>query len=145
MKASSIKEVPLVQVGLVWDEAEPYLRRAVDSVATEEYLAFIKGRLFTGMEQLWQLRDDIGEILGYATTSIYTRNGLTTTVVINLGVANELEAFVSYLSGFEVWAKGKNIDYIEVVGRKGWEKVLRSEGFEHNYTSLIKPVIKELH
>jgi hypothetical protein len=97
------------------------------------------------MAALWRIEDEAGQALGWATTTIYTPDGDTKIVQIDLATGGSIDDFTEHLHEFEQWAHSHEIDYIEVVGRYGWMRRLAPLGFEHNFTSLLKRVYKELH
>jgi hypothetical protein len=129
---------------LVWHEAEAYLSEAIDSNDKPAFLRGIHSKVATGVNSLWAFHEN-EEVLGYAITIIYTPDGLTRTAQIYLASVIDKSNLLSQLDQFEVWAMRQDVDYIEVVGRRGWERMLKPYGFIHNYTSLTKRVTQELH
>ena len=108
-------------------------------------MAQVKARVFAGMNQLWKVVDNLGRPIAWCTTFIYTADGNKTTAQINLATSDDMDLLVDKMPEFERWAMDKGYDYIEITGRLGWLRVMRNYGFEHNYTSLLKRVSKELH
>ena len=135
-------QVKQTQVPYVWEEAEKYLVRAMQD---ERTITNTKARVFAGLDNLWAVADKDGEPLAWATTLLYTEDGVKVTAQIRLAATDDMKLFVEKMPEFERWAHEKGAHFIEVVGRKGWEKVLKSDGFTFNYTSLVKRVYKELH
>lgn len=138
-------ELSVLDAQLYWNEAEAWLTEATDSEYRVEQLQMLKGRVFTGMAALWKIEGECGETRGWASTTIYTPDGITRVVQIDLATGGRLEEFTEQLDEFYRWAHSHGIDYIEVIGRHGWMRKLSPLGFEHNFTSLLKRVYKELH
>ena len=140
-----LKEISILEAPFLWDEAKEFLAKAVSDEEPEDYLRQIKANVFAGTNTLWQISDDFEEPIGYAVSYIYTTDGVTNIVQISLAATDSLEQLLKQLDAFETWVEGIGADYIEVVGRKSWERILKPFGFNHNYTSLIKRAKRELH
>ena len=140
-----LREVSTIEAQRIWGAAEEYLIHAVTDMDKEEFLRNIKAKIFAGMNTLWVLEDENEVPVAYAVTVIFTPDGISKTVQIYMATAQSLAMFTEQLDQFTVWCIKREIDFIEVVGRKGWEKVLRPLGFRHNYTSLLKRISEELH
>ena len=140
-----LESIPEVDLYSVWPRAEEELKKAVRVGNVEVYLRDLKARIFGGMNQLWVVKDQEGEEAGFAVTMLYTPNGITATAQIYLAAGEKADALLAVLDQFEAWAVKRGINMIEIVGRKGWESVMRPYGFSHNYTSLVKEVVSEIH
>ena len=142
----NLTQVDFREVNFIWPEAEQYLRLAVDETTSEEsYMRNMKARVFSGANQLWKVADEGGKPIAYAITGIYSPDGTSITAQIYMGAASNMDGFLSVFDQFEVWAKKNGVTFIEVIGRKGWEKKMKPYGFCHNYTALIKHIPKGLH
>jgi hypothetical protein len=137
-------ELSPIDAQVHWPEAEEHLAKAVGNEYEEQQLRIIKGRVFAGLNTLWKVEEE-GQPVAWCTTLIYTGDGLTNIVQIQLGTSEDLKFLLDKIDEFEVWAFNHGAHYIEVVGRQGWTKPLKALGFEHNYTSLLKQVYEELH
>lgn len=142
---SILREISTVEAQRIWPDAEEYLVHAVDDIDKEEFLRNLKAKVFAGMNTLWMIEDEDGQPLAYAVTVIFTPDGITKSIQIYMATGEDLDMFTSQIDQFTVWCIKRGVDFIEVVGRKGWEKVLRPLGFSHNYTSLLKRISEELH
>lgn len=140
-----LERIEEIAVYEAWPEAEEYLRKAIDSEDNDKYVTQLKARIFGNMSQLWQVKDPDTGAKAYAVTSLNTNDGLVITAQIYIAAADDLESFVEHMDQFMSWALRHNASFIEIIGRKGWEKVLRPHGFTHNYTSLLKRITEELH
>lgn len=142
MKLNQIKQE---QVYYMWDLAEDAIANALEESVREQQLAGIKGRVFAGMSQLWNLEAEGGKYVAWATTTLYTGDGISSILQLNTANAEDLQKILPFLDQIELYARELGARYIEIVGREGWKRVLRPYGFQHNYTSVIKPVTKEVH
>ncbi len=141
---SDIKELDMVEAQFHWKEAEAFLREAIDRDDQDGYLLSMQARVFAGVNSLWQITED-SKTVGYAVTVVYTVTGLDRVVQIYLAGGDSLESFLEQFDYFVAWALKRDINFIEVQGRKGWEKVLRPLGFRHNYTSLLRRIDERLN
>lgn len=127
-----------------WPAAELYLRRAVIGLDPEGYLRNIQAKVFAGINTLWQIEDN-EQVEAYAVTGLYTMDGLKTIAQLHLMTADDMEKILPLLDQFHVWAIKHGASWLEIVGRKGWERKLRPYGYRHEYTSVMKRVNEELH
>lgn len=143
MELTALKQA---EVGQYWPEAEQYLLTAVHASEDDPaaFMRQVKARVFAGINTLWVLRDE-KTISAYAITILYSPDGVVNIAQIALAHAKDLEILLAQMDVFVTWAIGKKLDYIEVIGRKGWEKTLKPLGFRHNYTSLLRRITEELH
>jgi hypothetical protein len=139
------REIDQTEAPLLWREAEGFLSAAVIDSDPTNYLRNVQARIFSGLNTLWKLEDEDGKAVAYVVTVIYSPDGLHRTVQLYLATSESLQHLLVQMDQFIAWALKNKVDYIEVVGRKGWEKALRPYGFSHNHTSLIKRINEELH
>lgn len=139
------KALDMMEVRQHWPEAESWLLRAVHGRDPERYMRNVQASLFAGISTLWRIEEEFGELSAYCVTNTYTVDGMNTIAQIHLMTAESIEDVLPLMDYFTVWAKKKGADWIEVIGRKGWERMLRPYGFTHEYTSLMKRVIEEIH
>ncbi len=140
-----LKELTQVEAVQSWREAEDFLCHAVTDDDPDNYILNVKAFIFAGMHRLWKLTDEQGEAVAYAVVNVYTNDGLHNVAQMYLATSKGLAQMLDHWDEFLVWAIKMHVDYIEIIGRKGWEKVLRPFGFTHNHTSLIRRVHRELH
>ena len=136
-----VEELNIVEVRQYWPEAEEQLRRAVRGMDPDRYMRNVQASVFSGVSTLWR----IGEDAAYVVTNMYTIDGLSTVAQIHLMTAEDMESILPLMDYFTIWAKKRGADWIEVIGRKGWERKLKPYGFNHEYTSLMKRIIEEIH
>lgn len=140
----NVQELNMLEVRQHWPEAEVHLRRAVRGCDPESYMRTVQASVFAGINTLWRIEQD-DKLLAYCVTNFYSTNGLHTIAQIHLLTTSDMEEVLPLLDYFNVWAKKSGANWIEVIGRKGWERKLKPYGFNHEYTSLMKRVIEEIH
>ena len=128
-----------------WPEAEEFLRPAVTDDKPEGYLRHVQSLVFSGIHTLWKMFDDDGETVAYGVVHIYTNDGIVKVAQMYLTTTTGLKHLLDNMDLFISWGIKHKVNYLEVIGRKGWEKVLRPYGFTHNQTSLIRRIPQELH
>mgnify|MGYP000099291797 FL=1 len=114
-----------------WERSKPFLADALEKSGNE----------YTVADVLKELEDD--QAIFYP-----TRNGAS---VFRIGLypqkrmlciwlaGGDMESSIdSILEAAEFHAKQHECDGIEVLGRRGWEKVLKPYGYEHKRVMLIK-------
>lgn len=138
------QELELLDVQRYWPEAEVHLRRAVSGADPDSYMKTVQANVFAGLNTLWRIEEE-GKLQAYAVTRVYTVDGLNKVAQVHLMTARDMEEVLPLLDYFAVWAKKRGIDWLEVIGRKGWERKLKPYGFLHEYTSLMKRVTEEIH
>ena len=138
------RELNPIEVRHYWPEAELHLRRAVYGADPDGYLRNVQAACFAGINTLWRIEES-NELLAYVVTNIYTVDGIMRVAQLHLMTATDIEELLPLLDYFEVWVQKHQVDWIEVIGRKGWERMLKPYGFKHEYTSLLKRVTKEIH
>lgn len=137
-------ELDLVEVRHYWPEAVGYLRRAVYGADPDGYLRNVQASVFAGLNTLWRIENK-GKLQAYAVTHIYTTDGISRVAQIHLLTTESMDEVLELLDYFTAWATNRGVEWIEVIGRKGWERKLRPYGFNHEYTSLMKHVIERIH
>ena len=114
-----------------WDNIVPWLEQAIGIEAPIEDLAIIKNKIQRGVAQLWLGK---GMVL----------DGIPT-LVIRWLTSTGLEQILEDFDLLENWAKNQGFIRIQVWGRRGWERRLRTLGFVHNSTILDKFITQGLH
>ena len=137
------REIMLAEIPSIWPEAREYLRDAVEDQDPDSFLRNVQAKIFAGLHTLWRIVDEAGELVGYVVTTIYTSDGVTKVAQIYMASGNDLDLLVQEMDHYIEWADARGVHLIEIIGRKGWEKILAPYGFKHNYTSLLRRVREE--
>jgi hypothetical protein len=106
----------------VWHDALPFIQRVVDKGSdktAEEIYKGLKDRRY----QLWIAWDEQIRACCITETIHYEPDGLLCTIVMCAG--DNLRRWIKHIKTIEEWAESKGCFAIELVGRKGWEKILK--------------------
>ncbi len=129
------------QVEELWPYLEPHLKRVEHETATVS-VESLKALALNCEAQVWGVQDDRGHITGACITRVYeTPNGRFCTVFVAAGVLMPILA--EGIALIEDWARGLGCRAIEIIGRRGWQRVL--QGYEPRAVVLEKNLIGELH
>jgi len=142
----TLRETSINEAQTMWPRAEVHLRQAISNTEDDPdtFMRQLQAKVFSGIHTLWVMEDG-DKPLAYAVTVLYSSDGIIRIAQIYMAQGEDLEIFLGKMDEFIVWAIKHDADYIEVMGRKGWERVLRPYGFRHNYTSLVRRIKEELH
>lgn len=126
------------QIGESWSEVAPVLKPAVDHSGGRSDIGSVKAGLVARDMQLWTARLD-GRLMGAWVTklSAYTAGAKICEIMFCAG--KELEKWMAPgLAITEAWAFAQGYPRIEILGRFGWERLLKPYGYEKRYVVLEK-------
>jgi hypothetical protein len=118
----------------VWPSVEPFIQRVVDKGSdktTKDVLKGLKKRRY----QLWIAWDEQIRACCITETIHYEPDGLLCSILMCAG--DNLKRWIKHIKTIEEWAKSKGCFAIELVGRKGWEKILKYKVTGHDRNALI--------
>lgn len=120
----------------IWPVAEHLLKRVEDhKVHLSDMYEFVR----QGVWMLWVCQiPDTNEITSVIITEFIEYPQVTNLRVIFLSGDDEDWAYG--MSVFEDFARINQCHDVEVLGRKGWERVLKSRGFKLNHITLSKEI-----
>lgn len=123
--------IPSHFVENVWDEVEPWIKRACERGGDKYTPEDIKGHLVNQEMQLWTYRDDelrlvcVTEIVNYPRKK-YAR--------IFIATGKDREKWLPFMSVIKGWAKAQGCDGIETFARRGWFRAFyKKAGWEHTH------------
>lgn len=122
------------EIELVWDQVTPYLLSALNYADGKYTLESIKALIAKCDAQLWVEASKDG-IKGACVTQIAVYPTRSVCLLMLAGGVS-LETYQRYLPLVELWAMERGCESIEIVGRRGWVKVL--PGFEVIHTVMSK-------
>ncbi|MGW8181338.1 MAG: hypothetical protein ACWGQW_21615 [bacterium] len=135
MKAQ-ISGIQPEDVGYFWPMVMPLIERVLRK-SNGEYLAVdIYERLLDGTMQLWLISEEL-DLLSVLVTEVLTYPRKRICVMV-LAAGEDLEALTGQLEVLEEWALSIGVDELRIAGRKGWKRVLESEGFYEPHVVLSK-------
>ena len=120
------------QLSATFDEVSPLLQAGLDRGTGEYALDDIKYGVMMGDMQLWAGMNyaAVTEVINYPQRRV---------VLVHLA-GGELDALFNADESFMRFVKMVGATGIEIIGRKGWSKVLRDRGFDEVAVRLFKEV-----
>lgn len=128
------------QVEDVWPLLEPHLRRVERETATVS-VAALKALALNCEAQVWGVQDGRGNVTGACVTRVYESAG-SRFCTIFVAAGHLMPVLPDGILVIEDWARGLGCRAIEIIGRKGWERVL--PGYAQRAVVLEK-TLGELH
>lgn len=125
----AFKLVTFDKVAKFWPDAEPYIRKGCEYADGKMEPCDVLVDALSGKMQLWLVYNERHKICGAFATQVLDYHRQRRVIVAALGADNMDDV----LNGFDTlreWAEKNKADGIEIIGRKGWLKVLDKLGFE---------------
>ena len=130
--------VPGNYVHTLWNDVEPYLKKAVDRSNGRWNLEALKTSCIQQRQELWVIFTEDNTVVGVATTEFVYYPQSKRCAIQYLG-GKDLENWAwLYLKKVEAWAKDNKCDGIECTGRYGFWKWLGKSGWNKAYTVFEK-------
>lgn len=116
---------------ILWSALAPFFQRAYDSVLTDLTPDEILASAITGHRQIWTItdRDRASPLLTTFCTAMRVAGGRQWLVIEALA-GDDMEDWLPLLAELEAHAKEAGATLSHIQGRRGWERVLRSYGYE---------------
>ena len=111
-----------------WPEAEPFLLPLIEDSNGRHTVEAIHEACERSYMQLWLVFDGDDNVRGAAITETARYHGGLKALRF-IGMAGEMDA-VAFLPQVEEKAREQGCDVVEVIGRKGWKKVLKGYEFK---------------
>lgn len=127
----------MIAVDEMWPQIEVLLDRVADEkVSTEDIYRFVA----EGRWMLW-----VGEVPDtFVLTAVIITEFIEYPQVTNLRIiflSGDDEDWAYGIQVFEDFARVNKCHSLEVLGRKGWERVLRDQGYKLNFITLSKRIL----
>ncbi len=128
------------RVDQIWSLARGHLALGL-SWTRKMDLESLHARLLDGTAQLWMAYlPATSRILCSCVTEILLwESGYRTLRVLLVG-GGRLELWKHLIRDIEAYARKEGAQAIEIVGRKGWERIFRGEGFTHTETVIGREI-----
>lgn len=133
--------VPPGRVSKIWWLARSQLELAT-SRTQKTTLDAVYASLLDRKAQLWMaFLPDNNRILCSCVTDIQQwESGYITCRVLLVG-GERIELWRHLIRQLEAYAMDEGAHALEVIGRKGWERIFRDDGFAHSETTLVKGLL----
>jgi hypothetical protein len=121
----------------IWDKVVPLLEKAMKHSEGEHTMDTLLETLETQNSQLWIGHED-GEIVHAGITHILIyKTGKKAAEIFYLG-GSRMKEWLEHINIIESWAKAEGCTSVRIIGRKGWEKVMK------DYKPLYLTLTREL-
>jgi hypothetical protein len=126
------------RVRFVMPHLDPAIERGGDAFASDIFLEVASGNM-----QLWEIEQD-GRTVGACITKVAVRPRRKVVTVVYLGSVGSahMPEWLPLLGEIEGWAKAIGAHCVQVVGRKGWKRVL--EGYRADSVVLTKDLAADV-
>lgn len=129
--------IPIQDVTSVFPSVEQFIKQAIEHANGETNIQGVFRQLLAGQKQLWVIAQNyvataaaITEVTNYPTMRVVR--------IVFLG-GDGLDKWSSKVDEtVSQWARIVNAKRVEVIGRKGWERHLKSRGYKPAYVHLLK-------
>lgn len=126
------------EAGHHWHRAQPFVERALQAVPCGLASRDVRDALNRGDMQLWSVED--GDTKAMLVTQIVPHPEHRVCQVY-LGAGDDMDSWLpDFVSRLEQWARNMGCQWIDVAGRKGWERIGQSFGFRHAYSVVRKEI-----
>lgn len=124
-----IKLVPPHRVEEFWPVVRPLLEKALRFQVYPVDVNDILNGLINRKAQLWLIYEGDLDIIGAFTSAIDDYHGTLIARIEHLGAERSDEWMHILVNTFESWCRDVGVKYIEVPGRRGWEKIVKPHGY----------------
>lgn len=121
--------------GYIWPEVSGFFEEAIEKTKSPLTTGDLRRDVLSGDRQLWVIRDD--EIVAAFLTHINTSYGVSYGVIAFAGGSGH-EDWVEIVEPVSDWLRCEGAQFLEIIGRKGWERPLKKYGFEFAEIKLRK-------
>lgn len=132
---SELVGIPRSEVAGVWPRVRPFIERALAESQGEYTPEDILKAIERKDMQLWQGKGYVG-----VTQIIIYPSGLKVVDILLTAGENLYEWLDSSNETIYRWAKHIGADQVRVMGRPGWQKMLKHIGYKHAYTVMTRGV-----
>ena len=126
-----------------WVDAGKFLNRAVQTSRGRYEIFDVKKDIYSGVQHLWVLFRDDDEMIA-AVTTMFSFYPQKKALVIAFCGSNDETGWVKYkdliVNTLEDFARENECNSLELSGRPGWVRALKSLGFEQAFVTLEKEV-----
>ena len=114
-----------------------HLASALEHSYGEREIKDIFDELLQGSKQIW-LHSEGDQFTTTVITHLITYPNKLTCEICYLGGEKGMHRYLSDIATIEEWAKLMGCTDVQIIGRKGWSKMLEKEGYSDRYVVLGK-------
>lgn len=120
------------EIGQYESIALPFIKSALEHTDGETDFRHILADIATHKRQLWLIRDK-DDFIGAIVTEISITQSGQKIGDVTLAAGHSYFKWDHFIDVVSVWFKEMGCVAVQVVGRKGWEKLLAGQGFTKRY------------
>ena len=133
--------IPTDMISAAWPVAAPELQRALDKAGGENSLTDILALIVNERMQLWAIQS--GPLLFAFGVTELKRYGQMSICRIVLWAGHSLEQHKYAVGDIEQFALEQGCSVVEWVGRPGFEKPMKEQGYKKQYVLMRKHLMTE--
>lgn len=133
----SVKPVHPYDLPYIWPDCAPLIGRALKYTHNEHSLETIYESLLSENRALWVVGKN-GELIAAVTTRIDIYPNSVKIGVIDFAGGRDFASWSMFTDYVEPYFKAQGCHYLEIAGRKGWQRLHTAKGFKPKYFVLRK-------
>lgn len=131
--------IPTFMVPPIWDQVRPFLLKSIARTQGRSSEESVLKRIMNGQYDLAMAT--VKETGSYKAAVVLEaclyETGLKTAIIRHLG-GEDMADWLDLIAVLEQWARDRDCVYFEVDGRAGWQRLLKSYGYDLKFVSLYK-------
>jgi hypothetical protein len=129
----------------VWPVVAPWVAQAMGAEENWPELTFIRDRAMQGYVQLWVSEEPNTSEIDFVMVTEGMQLAHRRVLVIRWLTAVNIETHLQDLHILEDWAKRNGYEDMQIWGREGWKRKMRSLGYEPEFTVVRKDLTRGIH
>lgn len=135
-----IVPVPQAKAHKVWVYCKPYIEQALKHTDGEWSIDTIRNSVFNGKRHLWGILDN-GALIAAITTRVDFYPDCGKIGIIDFAGGKKMQKWWSPFTDLaEAYFKSEGCLFMDIAGRKGWERLHTAKDFKHRYTIIRKDI-----
>ena len=139
-----IISIPRQDIWSMTDAIGPFIRKGLEYAHGEMDEQSIYEKVSQGLMEAWVVLEGATDPYAVLATELIIHPCNRVVRVVLCGGEHLDKWMDAFLSVMDDYARRWNADGIEVIGRKGWERILKDKGYRYAYTGLLKEVSEPL-
>jgi len=140
----SIAKIPHEKIHEFWPMCAPLLERGVEESRGRFDIESLRQQVFSGIQFLWIIIRDEDKLCASFTTQFmpYPRKLMLAVVFCGSddSIRGSSDVWGEKMNDLKEWAAMNNCDGVELVGRRGWTRLMKGRGFDETYVTIESEV-----
>lgn len=134
-----ILPIDVRDVDFYWPFIVGFIERALEHTDNEISLEDIYADIANQERQLWIIKQN-NQYIATVITRIYSYKGGLKVGEVSIAGGSDHNEWDHFTDVVGVWFKEKGCDFIDIIGRSGWQRLYKNRGFKTAYVQLRKPL-----